>query len=64
MACLAHRCVMLQPPISRDLVKMIRDISKKDARGLADGLRAIEERQSKEIEFYLRACALRLESCE
>ena len=55
---------MLQPPISRDLVKMIRDIIKKDARGLADGLRAIEERQSKEIEFYLRACALRLESCE
>jgi hypothetical protein len=50
-------------PLSRDLVRMIREISKKDALSLADGLRAIEERQAREIEFFLQACALRLESC-
>lgn len=49
-------------PLSRDLVRMIRDISKNDARDLAEGLKAVEERQSKEIEFYLQACALRLET--
>lgn len=49
-------------PLSRDLVRMIREISKKDALTLGEGLRAIEERQAKEIEFYLQACALRLES--
>ena len=48
--------------LSRDLVRMIRDMSKKEAQGAAEGLRAIEERQAREIEFYLRACALRLES--
>jgi hypothetical protein len=42
---------------------MIREISKKDALSLGDGLRAIEERQAREIEFFLQACALRLESC-
>lgn len=50
-------------PLSRDLVRMIREISKKDALSLGDGLRAIEERQAREIEFFLQACALRLESC-
>jgi hypothetical protein len=49
-------------PLSRDLVRMIREMSKKDALGVADGLRAIEERQAKEIEFFLQACALRLET--
>ena len=49
-------------PLSRDLVRMIREISKKDALGLGEGLRAIEERQAKEIEFFLQACALRLET--
>ena len=55
---------MSQRPVSRDLVKMIRDISKKEVQGVAEGLRAIEERQAKEIEFYLRACALRLDQCD
>ena len=41
---------------------MIREISKNDARDLAEGLRAVEERQAKEIEFYLQAFALRLET--
>jgi hypothetical protein len=49
-------------PLSRDLVRMIRELSKNDAQGLGEGLRAIEERQAKEIEFYLQACALRLDS--
>jgi hypothetical protein len=49
-------------PLSRDLVRMIREISKKDALGLGEGLKAIEERQAKEIEFFLQACALRLET--
>ena len=49
-------------PLSRDLGRMIREISKNDVQGLAEGLRVIEERQAKEIEFYLQACALRLES--
>ena len=49
-------------PLSRALVRMIREISKNDALTPAEGLRAIEERQAKEIEFYLQACALRLES--
>jgi len=48
--------------VSRDLVRMIREMSKKDALGLGEGLRAIEERQAKEIEFFLQACALRLET--
>ena len=48
--------------LSRDLVRMIREISKKDAQGLAEGLRVIEERQAKEIEIYLHACALRIDS--
>lgn len=49
-------------PLSRDLVRMIREMSKKENLGLAEGLRVVEERQSKEIEFYLQACALRLET--
>ena len=49
-------------PLSRDLVRMIREISKKETQGLAEGLRVVEERQAREIEFYLQACALRLET--
>ena len=49
-------------PLSRDLVRMIREMSKKDALVLGGGLRAIEERQAREIEFFLQACALRLET--
>jgi len=50
-------------PLSRALVRMIRDISKNEVLTPAEGLRAIEERQAREIEFFLHACALRLESC-
>ena len=54
-------------PVSRDLVKIIRDSSKlpKDSTvGLSDHLRAIDDRQSKGVEFYLRVCAMRLEKSD
>lgn len=41
-------------PVSRELIRLIRDISKKDSAGGAEGLRLIEERQSKEIEFFFQ----------
>ena len=52
------------PPVSRDLVRIIREINKKEARSVGEGLRMIEERQAKEVEFFLQACSLRLERCE
>lgn len=55
-ALMAHRT-----PISRDLVRIIREVSKSENAPLCDNLRVIEERQAREVEFYLRACALRLE---
>lgn len=48
-------------PISRDLVRIIREVSRSDKASLCDNLRVIEERQAREVEFYLRACALRLD---
>ena len=50
-----------RPPISRDLVRIIREVSRVESRGLCDSIRAIEERQASEVEFFLRACAQRLE---
>lgn len=51
-------------PVSRDLARIIRESSKKQLVGadapLGDHLQAIEERQTKAVEFYLRACAARL----
>lgn len=44
----------MTPPVSRDLIRLIREISKKDSVGGAEGLRLIEERQSKEIEFFFQ----------
>ena len=55
-----------QTPVSRGLARIIREVSKSDTcrepRSLADDLRWIEERQAREVEFYLRTCSLRLES--
>lgn len=50
-------------PVSRDLARIIKESSRLEHSGvfLSDHLKAVEERQSKAIEFYLRACALRLE---
>lgn len=50
-------------PVSRDLVRIIKESSRlaEAERGLSEHVQAVEERQSKAIEFYLRACALRLD---
>jgi hypothetical protein len=50
-------------PVSRELVRIIRQSSKLEGPNLTlnDHLSAITERQAREIEFYLRTCALRLE---
>ena len=50
-------------PVSRDLVRIIRESSKLDQgnNSLSDHVKSIEDRQAKAVEFYLRACALRLD---
>jgi hypothetical protein len=50
-------------PVSRHLVSIIRECSKLETVGgsLDEHLRVVESRQTKAVEFYLRACALRLE---
>jgi hypothetical protein len=50
-------------PVSRDLVRIIREASKLDTPGasLGEHLRAVDARQAQAVEFYFRACALRLE---
>lgn len=50
-------------PVSRDLVRIVKESSRLEGPGLSldQHLRAVEERQAKSVEFYLRACALRLE---
>jgi hypothetical protein len=52
-------------PVSRELVKIIRENSKLETSEgvlLSDHMHAIGERQAKAVEFYLRGCALRLDS--
>jgi len=52
-------------PVSRELVRMIRTSSQlllsQQAIPLSEHLRVVDVRQAKAVEFYLRACALRLE---
>jgi hypothetical protein len=50
-------------PVSRDLVRIIREASKLDTPGasLAEHLKAVDTRQAQAVEFYFRACALRLD---
>jgi len=48
-------------PVSRDLVKIIRESSRLEKTGtLNEHLECIEKRQCQAVEMYLRACALRL----
>lgn len=49
-------------PISRDLVRIIRESSKLDETTLplSEHLKAIDARQVQGVEFFFRACALRL----
>jgi hypothetical protein len=51
-------------PVSRDLARIIRESSKGEqaAVSLNEHLQALEDRQCKAVEFYLRACAQRLAS--
>jgi hypothetical protein len=51
-------------PVSRDLVRIIRESSRLEGPHqltLTEHLKAVDERQAKAVEFYLRACALRLD---
>ena len=50
-------------PVSRDLVRIIRESSKLDVNvsSLTEHIRAVDSRQAQAVEFYLRACALRLQ---
>jgi hypothetical protein len=52
-------------PVSRDLVRIIKESSKLDPASanvsLNDHLKVVEDRQARAVEFYLRACALRLQ---
>ncbi len=52
-----------QQPVSRELVRIIRESSRLEGAGhtLTDHMSAIGARQAKAVEFYLRACALRLD---
>ncbi len=48
-------------PVSRDLVRIIRESSRLEGNlTLTDHLSVIDARQAQEVEFYFRACALRL----
>jgi hypothetical protein len=49
-------------PVSRELVRIIRDNSGlgREGASLCEHVRGIEERQAQAIEFYLRSCNLRL----
>lgn len=50
-------------PVSRTLVQMVRECSRLADPGhsLSEHMRAVDERHAQAVEFYLRACALRLE---
>jgi hypothetical protein len=50
-------------PVSRTLVQMVRECSRLTETGqsLSEHMRAVDERHSQGVEFYLRACAQRLE---
>jgi len=51
-------------PVSRDLVRIIKENSKIDSNGMSisEHLQHVEARQCNALEFYLRACALRLDN--
>lgn len=49
------------PPVSRELVHIIREVYKCEGRNVNEDVKAITDRQAKEIEYYIRACVVRLE---
>ncbi len=51
-------------PVSRDLVRIVKESSRLEGgphTTLGEHLQAVDARQAQSVEFYLRACALRLE---
>jgi hypothetical protein len=70
---LATDCVIMQDsnmhwkrtqPVSRDLVRIIREKSRLETAvgvGIDQHLQAVTNGQNQAVEFYLRACVLRLE---
>jgi hypothetical protein len=57
-----HAMTLSSLPISRDLVRIIRESSKLEeaTQPLSEHLKAIDARQVQGVEFFFRACALRL----
>ena len=53
-------------PVSRDLVRIVKESSRLEGgqHSLGDHLHAVDARQAQSVEFYLRACALRLEQTD
>jgi hypothetical protein len=49
-------------PVSRDLTRIIKEASKLEVGTLSEHVKEIENRQAREIEYYFRACVLRLDS--
>ena len=50
-------------PVARELAHVIQKVrgdAKSTTDSCAGSLRAIEERQSKEVEYFLRSCGVRL----
>jgi len=50
-------------PVSRDLVRIVKESSRLEGgqHSLNEHLQAVETRHAQSVEFYLRACALRLQ---
>lgn len=50
-------------PVSRSLIRIIRESSRLTNEGatLNEHLSEVDKRQTKSVEFYLRACAMRLD---
>ena len=50
-----------QPPVSRELIRIIREVYKCEGQSVHADMKDITDRQAKEIEYYIRACTARLE---
>lgn len=50
-------------PVSRDLVRIVKESSRLEGgpHSLSEHLQAVDARQAQSVEFYLRACSLRLQ---
>lgn len=50
-------------PVSRDLVRIVKESSRLEGgqHSLGEHLQAVDARQAQSVEFYFRACSLRLD---